>query len=83
MEEVIVAGEHVPAEYDIYLEINKPDFSLEGIRICSPADLLGSVDSDFVALSDDCGGAYSYDDGELYYITDEGGHVCLKQICTV
>ncbi|MDE7476481.1 MAG: hypothetical protein K2M91_00785 [Lachnospiraceae bacterium] len=71
VEEVIVAEDNVPVEYDIHLEINKPDFSLEGIRVYSPADLLGSVDSDFVALSDDCGGAYSYDDGELYYITGE------------
>lgn len=67
-----VVEEKVPDEYDIYLCADKPEFSLEGMQIYTPEDLLSSVGSDFVALSDDCGGAYSYDDGVLYYITGEG-----------
>lgn len=67
-----VVEEKVPDEYDIFLCADKPEFSLEGMQIYTPEDLLSSVGSDFVALSDDCGGAYSYDDGVLYYITGEG-----------
>lgn len=70
--EVPIQEENVPDEYDIYLCADKPEFSLEGMQIYTPEDLLSSVGSDFVALSDDCGGAYSFDDGVLYYITGEG-----------
>ncbi len=64
--------EKVPDEYDIFLCADKPDFSLDGIHVYTPSDLMNSVDSDFMALSDDCGGAYSFDEGTLYYITGEG-----------
>jgi len=63
--------ENVPDEYDIFLCADKPDFSLDRVQIYTPSDLINSVDSDFMALSDDCGGAYSYDEGTLYYITGE------------
>lgn len=69
--EILPIEENVPDEYNIYLCADKPEFSLEGMQIYTPEDLLSSVDSDFVALSDDCGGAYSFDDGVLYYITGE------------
>ena len=69
--EVPPIEENVPDEYDIFLCADKPDFSLDRVQIYTPSDLINSVDSDFMALSDDCGGAYSYDEGTLYYITGE------------
>lgn len=70
--EVLPIEENVPDEYNIYLCADKPEFSLEGMQIYTPSELLYSVQSDFVALSSDDGGAYSYDEGVLYYITGEG-----------
>lgn len=67
-----IEEENVPDGYDIFLCADKPDFSLDEMQIYTPSDLMNSVDSDFMALSDDCGGAYSYDEGTLYYITGEG-----------
>lgn len=63
--EVPPIEENVPDEYDIFLCADKPDFSLDGMQIYTPSDLINSVDSDFMALSDDCGGAYSYDEGNI------------------
>lgn len=71
-EEIIIAEDKVPVGYDIFLCADKPDFSLEGMQVYTPSELIDSVQSDFVVLSDDCGGAYSFDEGVLYYITDEG-----------
>lgn len=70
--EVLPIEKNITDEYDIYLCADKPEFSLEGMQIYTPSELFDSVQSDFVALSDDCGGVYSYDEGVLYYITGEG-----------
>lgn len=69
--EIPIQEEKVPDEYNIFLCADKPDFSLDRVQIYTPSDLINSVDSDFMALSDDCGRAYSYDEGTLYYITGE------------
>lgn len=66
-----IEEEKISDKYDIFLSVDKPDFSIEGIQAYTPSDLLGSIEADFMSLSDDCGGAYSYDEGILYYITNE------------